>query len=162
NGEACDVRRENTVTAGERRYKTAAGLKLDTGDYVAALDIAREKIDLPAIRKRQAAGEPDRRRIGVGFAFYTEESGHGTVEFVKRKFRVIPGYESANVRMLPDGGVLIYVGVQNHGQGHETTLARIAAHELGIDPARISVRYGDTAVGPVGVCALASPSVRFG
>src|SRR5215472_10511509 len=161
NREPFDLRRRNTVTSTELPYKTAAGLKLDTGDYVAALDIAREKIELPAICKRQAAGEPDGRRIGVGFAFYTEQSGHGMVEFVKRKFRVIPGYESANVRMLPDGGVLIYVGVQNHGQGHETTLAQIAAHELGIDPARISVRYGDTAVGPYGFGTFASRSIVF-
>jgi carbon-monoxide dehydrogenase large subunit len=97
----------------------------------------------------------------VGFAFYTEQSGHGTVEFVKRKFRVVPGYESANVRMLPDGGVLIYVGVQNHGQGHETSLAQIAAHELGIDPGRISVRYGDTAIGPYGFGTFASRSIVF-
>src|SRR6266849_10881513 len=159
--EPFDLRRQNIVTTAELPYKSAAGLKLDTGDYVAALDIARDKIDLPAIRKRQAAGEPDKRRIGVGFAFYTEQSGHGTVEFVKRKFRVIPGYESANVRMLPDGGVLIYVGVQNHGQGHETSLAQIAAHELGIDPARISVRYGDTAVGPYGFGTFASRSIVF-
>src|SRR5229473_1003957 len=159
--EPFDLPRQNIVSAAELPYKSAAGLKLDTGDYVAALDIARDKIDLPAIRKRQAAGEPDKRRIGVGFAFYTEQSGHGTVEFVKRKFRVIPGYESANVRMLPDGGVLIYVGVQNHGQGHETSLAQIAAHELGIDPARISVRYGDTAVGPYGFGTFASRSIVF-
>ena len=159
--EPVDLRRQNIVTAAELPYQTAAGMKLDTGDYVAALDMARDTIDLPAIRKRQAAGEPDGRRIGVGFAFYTEQSGHGTAEFMKRKFRVIPGYESANVRMLPDGGVIIYVGVQNHGQGHETTLAQIAAHELGIDPARISVRYGDTAVGPYGFGTFASRSIVF-
>jgi carbon-monoxide dehydrogenase large subunit len=63
--------------------------------------------------------------------------------------------------MLPDGGVVIYVGVQNHGQGHETTLAQIAAHELGIDPARISVRYGDTAIGPYGFGTFASRSIVF-
>src|SRR5580704_16779275 len=159
--EPFELRRQNIVTAAELPYKTAAGMKLDTGDYVAALDIARDKIDLPAIRKRQAQGEPDGRKIGVGFAFYTEQSGHGIVEFAKRKFRVIPGYESANARMLPDGTVLIYVGVQNHGQGHETTLAQIAAHELGIDPATISVRYGDTAVGPYGFGTFASRSIVF-
>ena len=159
--EPFDLRRQNIVTSAELPYRTAAGMKLDTGDYVAALDIARDKIDLPAIRKRQAQGEADGRRIGVGFAFYTEQSGHGIVEFAKRKFRVIPGYESANIRMLPDGGVLIYVGVQNHGQGHETTLAQIAAHELGIDPAQISVRYGDTAVGPYGFGTFASRSIVF-
>jgi aerobic carbon-monoxide dehydrogenase large subunit len=159
--EPFELRRQNIVTTAELPYRTAAGMKLDTGDYVAALDIARDTIDLPAIRKRQAQGEPDGRRIGVGFAFYTEQSGHGIIEFAKRKFRVIPGYESANVRMLPDGNVLIYVGVQNHGQGHETTLAQIAAHELGIDPGQISVRYGDTAVGPYGFGTFASRSIVF-
>jgi aerobic carbon-monoxide dehydrogenase large subunit len=159
--EPFDLRRQNIVTSAELPYKTAAGMKLDTGDYVASLEIARDKIDFAAIRKRQAKGEPDGRRIGVGFAFYTEQSGHGIVEFAKRKFRVIPGYESANVRMLPDGNVIIYVGVQNHGQGHETTLAQIAAHELGIDPGQISVRYGDTAVGPYGFGTFASRSIVF-
>ena len=159
--EPFDLRRQNIVTSAELPYKTAAGMKLDTGDYVASLEIARDKIDLIAIRQRQAKGEPDGRRIGVGFAFYTEQSGHGIVEFAKRKFRVIPGYESANVRMLPDGSVIIYVGVQNHGQGHETTLAQIAAHELGIDPGQISVRYGDTAVGPYGFGTFASRSIVF-
>ena len=66
----------------------------------------------------------------MGFAFYTEQSGHGTVEWVKRKSRVVPGYEFANARMLPDGSVIIHVGTQNFGQGHETTFAQIAAHEL--------------------------------
>ncbi len=159
--EAFDLRRQNIVTAAELPYQTAAGMGLDTGDYVAALDKAREMIDLPAVRKRQAAGEPDGRSIGVGFACYTEQSGHGTAEFVKRKFRVIPGYESANARMLPDGSLILHVGVQNHGQGHETTLAQIAAHELGIPPDRISVRYGDTATSPYGFGTFASRSIVF-
>ena len=159
--EPFDLRRQNIVTAAELPYNTAAGMRLDTGDYVAALDTARDMIDLPAVRKRQAAGEPDGRAVGVGFAFYTEQSGHGTAEFAKRKFRVIPGYESANARMLPDGTVIIHVGVQNHGQGHETTLAQIAAHELTIDPHRISVRYGDTATSPYGFGTFASRSIVF-
>src|ERR1700722_11640336 len=159
--EPYELRRQNIVTASELPYRTAAGMKLDTGDYIAALDIARDKIDLPAIRKRQVQGEPDGRKIGVGFAFYTEQSGHGIVEFAKRKFRVIPGYESANGRMLPDGDVLLFVGVQNHGQGHEPTLAQIAAHELGINPEQISVRYGDTAIGPYGFGTFASRSIVF-
>jgi carbon-monoxide dehydrogenase large subunit len=159
--EPFDLRRQNIVTAAELPYDTAAGMRLDTGDYVAALDTARDMIDLAAVRKRQAAGEADGRAIGVGFAFYTEQSGHGTAEFAKRKFRVIPGYESADARMLPDGSVIIHVGVQNHGQGHETTLAQIAAHELTIDPDRISIRYGDTATSPMGFGTFASRSIVF-
>jgi aerobic carbon-monoxide dehydrogenase large subunit len=159
--EPFDLRRQNIVTAAELPYDTAAGMRLDTGDYVEALDTARDMVDLAAVRQRQAKGEADGRAIGVGFAFYTEQSGHGTAEFAKRKFRVIPGYESANVRMLPDGSVIIHVGVQNHGQGHETSLAQIAAHELSIDPDRISIRYGDTATSPMGFGSFASRSIVF-
>jgi carbon-monoxide dehydrogenase large subunit len=64
--------------------------------------------------------------------------------------------------MLPDGSVIVYVGTQNHGQGHETTFAQIAAQELTIDPAMISVRYGDTAVGPFGFGTFGSRSIVFG
>jgi carbon-monoxide dehydrogenase large subunit len=159
--EPIDVRRANIVTAAELPYRTAAGMRLDTGDYLASLNTAVEMVDLPAVRRRQAEGEADGRAIGVGFAFYTEQSGHGQAEWVKRKSRVVPGYESATVRMLPDGSVVVLVGVQNHGQGHETTLAQIAAHELKVDPARISVRYGDTATTPFGFGTFASRSIVF-
>ena len=159
--EPLELRRQNIVTAAELPYETAAGMKLDTGDYVASLDTVANMVDLPAIRRRQATAEPDGRVIGVGFAFYTEQSGHGQVEWMKRKSRVVPGYELANARMLPDGSVVLHVGVQNHGQGHETTLAQIAAHELGLDPARITVRYGDTATAPFGFGTFASRSIVF-
>jgi len=160
--EPIELRRLNIVTATELPYQTAAGMTLDTGDYVASLDTAKAMIDLPAVRRRQLTAEPDGRVIGVGFAFYTEQSGHGQAEWTKRKSRVVPGYESATVRMLPDGSVLVLVGVQNHGQGHDTTLAQIAAHELKIDPARISLRYGDTATAPFGFGTFASRSIVFG
>src|SRR4051812_33893301 len=159
--EPFDLRRQNIVTAGELPYQTAAGMRLDTGDYITSLDTAREMIGMEAIRERQQRGEPDGRAIGVGFAFYTEQSGHGQIEWVKRKSRVVPGYESANVRMLPDGSVMLHVGVQNHGQGHETTLSQIAAHELGLDPSQIQVRYGDTATAPFGFGTFGSRSIVF-
>lgn len=156
------LRRQNIVTAQELPYQTVGGMRLDTGDYVAALDTACEMVNLRAIRARQEKGEADGRAIGVGFAFYTEQSGHGITEWVKRRSRVAPGYESASVRMQPDGSVIIHVGTQNHGQGHETTFAQIAAQELKIDPSLISIRYGDTAVGPFGFGTFGSRSIVFG
>ncbi len=155
------LRKLNLVTREEMPYTTIAGLKLDTGDYHDALDTAAKMVDIAAIRSRQSARKPGEKRIGVGFAVYTEQSGHGVVEWSKRKSRVVPGYEAANVRMLPDGSVNIHVGVQNHGQGHETTLAQIAAHELGLHPAQIKIRYGDTATTPFGFGTFASRSIVF-
>jgi carbon-monoxide dehydrogenase large subunit len=63
--------------------------------------------------------------------------------------------------MLPDGSLMLHVGVQNHGQGHETTLSQIAAHELALDPSQISVRYGDTATAPFGFGTFGSRSIVF-
>src|SRR5260370_3868831 len=118
-------------------------------------------INIPAVRARQARGEHDGRRIGVGFAIYTEQSGHGTIEWTKRKSRVVPGYESATVRMMPDGTMHIMVGILNHGQGLETTLAQVAAHELGVDPSQISIRHGDTGLTPFRFRTFASRSIVF-
>jgi carbon-monoxide dehydrogenase large subunit len=160
--EPFDLRRQNIVGPRELPYDTAAGMRLDTGDYYAALDAARDMVDLPAIRARQNKPEPDGRAIGVGFAFYTEQSGHGITEWVKRKSRVAPGYESANIRMQPDGSVIIHVGTHNHGQGHETTFAQIAAHELSLEPSLISIPYGDTATSPFGFGTFGSRSIVFG
>jgi carbon-monoxide dehydrogenase large subunit len=156
-----ELRRINLVRAADMPYRTIGGLMLDTGDYPGALEAVVDMVDLPAIRARQKQGESDGRRIGVGFAVYTEQSGHGTIEWTKRKSRVVPGYESATVRMLPDGTVHIMVGILNHGQGLETTLAQIAAHELGLDPAQISIRHGDTNATPFGFGTFASRSIVF-
>ena len=159
--EPSEVRRLNMVQAEELPYRTSGGNMFDTGDYHASLDKAIEMIDLPGLRARQQRGEPDGRKIGVGFAFYSEQSGHGQAEWTKRKSRVVPGYESARTRMMPDGSVIIHVGAQNHGQGHETSLAQIAAHELGLHPDQIVVRYGDTSTAPFGFGSFASRTIVF-
>src|ERR1700744_856772 len=154
-----ELRRRNIVTAAEMPYHPAGGMQLDTGDYVACLDEAADLVDRAAIRARQTRGEPDGRQIGLGFAFYTEQSGHGTAEWTRRKARVVPGYETSTARMMPDGTLQLLVGIQSHGQGMETTLAQIAAHELGMDPEQISVRHGDTAISPFGFGTFACRSI---
>jgi carbon-monoxide dehydrogenase large subunit len=159
--EPYELRKKNLITKAEMPYMTVAGLKLDTGDYHDALDTAARMVNVPEIRRQQAQHQKGKKRIGVGFAIYTEQSGHGVVEWSKRKSRIVPGYEAANVRMLPDGSVNIHVGVQNHGQGHETSLAQIAADELGLHPDQIKIRYGDTATTPFGFGTFASRSIVF-
>src|SRR5262249_56576755 len=82
--EPFDLRRQNIVTAAELPYDTAAGMRLDTGDYVAALDTARDLVDFTAVRKRQAQGEADGRAIRLRLAFYIEPSGPRTAGVAQR------------------------------------------------------------------------------
>jgi carbon-monoxide dehydrogenase large subunit len=154
-----EVRMENMVTAAQMPYTTIAKLKFDNGDYPTAVKLASDAIDVAAVRARQRRGEPDGRLIGVGFACYSEQTGHGCGEWVSRGSPFIPGYESCEAKLMPDGTLVLLVGIQSHGQGLETTLSQIAHEELGIDPARISVRHGDTGLSPFGMGTIASRSI---
>ena len=161
NIEPAELRRRNLLTPEELPYRTAGGMRLDNGDYPAALATARDMIGLDAIRARQATAEPDGRRVGVGFALYAEQSGHGLKEWSRRGARVLPAYDTSTVRLMPDGTAQVLVGIQSHGQGLETTLAQMAATVLHMHPDRIAVRHGDTAVSPFGFGTFASRSTIF-
>jgi aerobic carbon-monoxide dehydrogenase large subunit len=118
-----------------------------------------ELLDVPALRARQRRGEPDGRLIGVGFASFTEQTAHGAAEFASRGAQLIPGFESCTARILPDGSLVLGVGIQSHGQGLETALSQIAYQELGIVPDRIAVRHGDTESTAFGFGTFASRSM---
>jgi aerobic carbon-monoxide dehydrogenase large subunit len=52
-----------------------------------------------------------------------------------------------------DGTVSVYTSQQPHGQSHETTLAQVAADELGVDFATVRVIHGDTGLQPFNLVA---------
>ena len=158
--EACDVRRENLVPATAMPFVTVTGNAYDSGDYRRSLDIARERVNLPAIRARQAKADGD-TLIGVGFANYIEMTAHGTALFSAAGYPFTPGHEQAAVRFTPDGELEIRVGVHSHGQGMETSLAQIAHEVLGIPVAAIAVVLGDTAMTPYSTGTYASRSITM-
>jgi carbon-monoxide dehydrogenase large subunit len=157
--EPWEVRRENLVTPEAMPYTNIARKRYDTGDYPQSLDTVRREIDLDKWRARQRRGEPDGRRIGIGFASYCEQSAHGTSVFAAWGLPLIPGYDQATARLLVDGSLEIHAGVHSHGQGMETTLAQIAHEVIGIDIAKIRVILGDTGTTPFSTGTYASRSI---
>jgi len=153
------VRIENMVRSQQMPYATIAGMVFDSGHYGEAAKRCGELINVAAIRERQRRGDPDGRLIGIGFGSYVEQTGIGCGEWVRFGSPFIPGYESCTARLQPDGTLTLLVAIQSHGQGLETTLAQVAHQILGVDPARISVRHGDTGVSPFGMGTLASRSM---
>jgi aerobic carbon-monoxide dehydrogenase large subunit len=154
-----EVRIENMIPTDAMPYTSAAGMRYDTGDYRASVRLCAQLLDLPQLRARQRQGEADGRLIGVGFASFTEQTAHGAAEFASRGAQIIPGFESCTARILPDGSLVLHVGIQSHGQGLETALSQVAYEELGIAPARISVRHGDTESTAFGFGTFASRSM---
>ncbi|MBB1629479.1 xanthine dehydrogenase family protein molybdopterin-binding subunit [Cupriavidus sp. UME77] len=146
--EPWQVRMENLVPADQMPYVNVANKHFDSGDFPKSLKRVLEMIGVEAVRERQARGEPDGRRIGIGTATYTEQSAHGTSVFATWGLPVVPGHDQASVKLTADGGLEVRVGVHSHGQGMETTFAQIAHDVLGIPIVRIRVVHGDTALTP--------------
>jgi carbon-monoxide dehydrogenase large subunit len=157
--EPTDVRLENLVPAEAMPFVNVTGKHFDSGDYPANLRKAIDEIDLAGVRARQQRGESDGRRIGVGFSIYTEQSAHGTSVFAQWGTPIIPGFEQATVRITPDGGAEVRIGVHSHGQGMETTMGQVVSEILGIAPGEINVVHGDTALTPFSTGTYASRSM---
>ena len=156
-----EVRLRNFVKPSQMPYVSITKKTLDSGDYAAALKRAAALIDLPALRLRQKKGEPDGRLIGVGFACFYEQTAYGTGPFGYSAWGIelVPGMEPAVARLTGDGELVLEVGSHSHGQGHETVFAQVANEVMGIDPRKVSVRFGDTSAAPVGTGTYTSRSM---
>ena len=161
--EPFDLRRQNIVTQGRaalhdrRRHDVRHRRLRRLARHGARPDRARRR----SARGRQQ-GETDGRAIGVGFAFYSEQSGHGAVEWTKRRGRLIPGYESCNARMLSDGSRASSRSARSASARATTRRSRRSPRtSSGIDPAAVTVRYGDTATTPMGFGSFGSRSIVF-
>jgi carbon-monoxide dehydrogenase large subunit len=141
-----ELRRRNLVHRFP--HDNGLGLTYDSGDYDGALTAALELADYRGLTHEAARVRAAGGLAGVGLALYVE--------------RVGPGWESAAVALEADGHVIVRTGASSHGQGHETTFAQIAADALGVDPAAVEVRSGDSWEIPSGMGTFASRSTTIG
>jgi carbon-monoxide dehydrogenase large subunit len=154
-----ELRRRNLVRPEEMpyrpgiTYKDGVQVTYDPGDFPAAFERALTLLDYDGWRRKQKAQVGTTRRIGVGVACYAQGTGLGP-------------YEGATVRIDPSGKVYVLIGVAAQGQGHGTTLAQVAAGELGAAFEDVTVVAGDTERFPIGmgtggsrVAANAGPAV---
>jgi carbon-monoxide dehydrogenase large subunit len=143
-----DVRRRNFVPPDAFPYETPLGWTYDSGSFEHCLDAALELGEVERWRGEQARARAEGRVLGVGVGMYVE--------------RAAGLWESADLRVEPDGRAVVRTGSSPHGQGHETTFAQIAADELGVDPEAVEVVWGDSGEVPPGIGTFASRSVAMG
>jgi carbon-monoxide dehydrogenase large subunit len=134
-------------------YKDGMPIAYDPGDFPAAFDRALALLDYDEWRRRQKTRTGAAPRLGIGLACYAQGTGLGP-------------FEGATVRVDPSGKVYVFIGVGAQGQGHATTLAQIAAAELGAPLDDVEIVAGDTTLFPFGmgtggsrVAANAGPAV---
>ena len=154
-----EIRRRNLIPKEAMPYKTPIGPTYDCGDFPRMLARALEAADYAAFPARKKSSKHLR---GIGIACYVESSGVAPSRLAGMMGARFGFYESAQVRVAPDGSVSASLGTHNHGQGHATTFAQILATQLGIPIERISIHEGDTAAVPAGTGTFGSRSIAVG
>ena len=155
------VRQINFIQPNEFPYETHnEAVVYDSGDFPQALDECLRLLDYDAAKAQQAKNLADKNAplIGIGFSCWLEIAGFGPNGSLEG-FGHLASWESAQIRIAPDGSATIFIGSSPHGQGHETFVAQIASDELGIPFDRISVIHGDTATVLQGIGTMGSRGV---
>jgi carbon-monoxide dehydrogenase large subunit len=157
-----ELRIRNFVKPEQLPYKQPLGTTLDSGAYEETLRLALDTIGYEALRAEQAKKRGEGRLIGIGISNYTETCGMGNGALLSQIGFDRGGFESAQVRVQPDGRVVVFSGSHSHGQGHVTTFSQIAADALGLSPKDIEIVQGDTDKVPFGIGTFNSRSVPVG
>ena len=120
----CPTRSASSSATAGRSPMTAAIIPRAQASALEAADYA----GFPA---RQAAARRAGRYLGIGISNAVESTGLGP-------------YEGATVRVSTTGKIVLYTGATPQGQSHKTTLAQIAADQLGVSYEDVTVATADT------------------
>jgi aerobic carbon-monoxide dehydrogenase large subunit len=168
-----ELRRRNFIQPDQFPYENPSGLTtasggakiyIDSGDYEPAMDKALAMVDYPALVAQKADARDRGKLLGVGFSTYIEVCGVAPSKWIGA---VGEGWgaamwESANIKVHLTGKVVVTVGTQPQGQGHETTYAQVMADQLGIAMEDIIVQHSDTQGTPFGYGSYGSRTSSVG
>ena len=157
-----EIRRRNLIPVSAMPYKTPVGPTYDCGNFPQILERALAVSDYSNFESRRSASKTKDRLRGIGIACFVESSGVAPSKLAGMMGARGGFYESAQVRVAPDGSVTAYLGTHNHGQGHETAFSQILSQSLGIGIENIKIVEGDTAAVPVGTGTFGSRSIAVG
>jgi aerobic carbon-monoxide dehydrogenase large subunit len=138
-----ELRRRNMIAPEMMPYRTPVGTTYDSGDFPAILDAALAQADVAGFAARRARSAASGRRRGLGVSCFLEIAGGQ------------PG-EGADITFPGAGRLLLAIGVQPSGQGHQTLYRRLVAERLGIPVDKVEFAAGDSGRGVPSAGAVAS------
>lgn len=168
-----ELRRRNFLPPDAFPYDNPSGLLtavngsklyIDSGNYEPAMDKALAMAGYADMAARRTEARARGKLLGVGLSTYIEVCGVAPSKWIGA---VGEGWgaamwESANIKVHLTGKIVVTMGTQSHGQGHETTYAQIISHELGVPMEDIVVQHSDTQGTPFGYGSYGSRTSNVG
>jgi carbon-monoxide dehydrogenase large subunit len=143
------IRLLNFIAPEQLPYTTPGNRMIDTGEFAEHMQLCMERADWIAFPQRNTRAKQAGKIRGIGMSTYVEACA-------------FTGSEPAFARLEDDGRILIRIGTQSNGQGHDTAYSQLAAEKFGVDVDRIIVHQGDTAMLAKGGGTGGSRSVPLG
>ena len=167
------VRRKNFIPSDQFPYENPSGLGtasggakiyIDSGNYEPALNKAIMTAGYMDLEALKAEAKSRGKLLGMGLSTYIEVCGVAPSKWIGA---VGEGWgaamwESANIKVHLTGKIIVTVGTQPQGQGHETTYAQVVSHELGVPMEDVIVQHSDTQGTPFGYGTYGSRTSSVG
>jgi len=146
-----ELRRRNLIERKDMPWHSPTGAVYQPADFKHSLEIGLETFDTASFSERRKVSEANGLLRGLGITTYIENAGGALADY-------------AEVEVCADEaqGVVVHVGTQDFGMGHETVYAQVIADVLGVTPETVHVIDGDTDRIPTGFGAHGSRSMRIG
>jgi carbon-monoxide dehydrogenase large subunit len=126
-----EIRRRNLVKPSAMPFTTPTGGVCDCGDFPRLMESALRYADWAGFEARKAEAAKRGRLRGIGLVYTIEGAGGMAQEY-------------AIAEAKPDGTIVVGIGSQSQGQGHETTFAQLVAETLDVPFDKIRIIAGDT------------------
>ena len=143
------VRDRNLLSAEELPTRLVTDVSFEHVTARETFERACALADVDGVRRAQTAARADGRLLGFGLATFVEPSP-GPPDYTRAlgAGAAPRSAQRATARLDPDGSLTVFTSQSPHGQGHHTTLAQLAADELGVPFGSVRIVTGDTQLTP--------------
>jgi len=141
------LRRRNLVRPKAMPYRNAVGMRYDSGQYEANMDLAMRLADWDGFAARRREAKKRGKLLGRGLANYVESS-------------IGSPKEQTRITVRPDRLVEVVIGTQPAGQGHETSFAQVVSDLIAVPLDTVRIILGDTDVVKAGGGTHSGRSMR--
>ena len=125
-----EMRRRNLIAKDQFPYTNAVGTTYDSGAFEDNMDMAAKMADWTGHEKRREEARKRGRLSGIAVSQYLETTAGNPTE-------------SAEVEVTDDQ-VIVKVGTQPMGQGHDTSFMQLISEKLGLDFEQVHIDTSDS------------------
>jgi len=125
-----EMRRRNLISKDSFPYTNAVGTKYDSGAFEDNMDMVAKIADWAGHEKRREEARKRGRLSGIAISQYLETTAGNPTE-------------SAEVEVA-DEQVIVKVGTQPMGQGHDTSFMQLVSEKLGLEFDQVHVDTSDS------------------